>query len=91
MSDQQYYLSGLKYVILKAIASLVRAGARRAAGKETIKALENIPSDVSRKRIEVQSRQSGRTIIVDVYDSTERPDKGPRPVLFNFHGPWSSS
>lgn len=83
---KQYHHSGLRYVGLKLAATLLRTLAGAAASKETAKALANLPDDVTRTRKEIPSRDKGRTVTVDVYESSSSSQPGPKPVLLNFHG-----
>ncbi|KAM0754381.1 alpha/beta-hydrolase [Meredithblackwellia eburnea MCA 4105] len=49
--------------------------------------LAKVPAGVTRKRVQIQSRQAGRSILVDVYEKEgSNSDKGPRPINLNFHG-----
>lgn len=84
--EKQYYHTGLKYIALKTAASAIRALAGFSVAKEASQAISRVPDGVTRRRIEVQSRQSGRTITVDVYEKAGNGESGPRPVHLNFHG-----
>lgn len=75
----------LKYLYLKVVATLLRSLTGVAQAREFKRALMLLPAGVTRRRIQVPSRDKGRTIAVDVYER-ERASEGPRAVHLNFHG-----
>ncbi|KAL8277715.1 hypothetical protein RQP46_009837 [Phenoliferia psychrophenolica] len=83
----QYHPFGFRYIWLKLVGTLLRGFSSIAAGREFRAQIAAMPAGVTRRRIQIPSRDAGRTITVDVY-ARERAAgaSGARPVHLNFHG-----
>jgi len=89
--SQELHHQGLQYYLLLLGAWLIRLPASFAQSKAMQKSLESLPSDVDRKRIQIPSRESGRSITVDVYE--KKADGGAmkssgdkKKIHINCHG-----
>lgn len=77
---------GFTYYLLLLGARLLRFGAARAAAAKVQKDFQSLRSDVSRTRIEIPTRDKGRTITVDVYEKVGEQQVDRRHVHLNLHG-----
>ncbi|KAM0752504.1 alpha/beta-hydrolase [Meredithblackwellia eburnea MCA 4105] len=81
--DSIRHHSLLRYILLRIVVTPIRALAGFGQSIAVKEQVAGMPQGVTRRRIEVQSRDPGRTINVDVYETA---GAGPRPVNINFHG-----
>ncbi|KAL8292389.1 hypothetical protein RQP46_001001 [Phenoliferia psychrophenolica] len=93
---KEYHPLSLEYLWLKLVALLLRATVAWTYRSEIPNQRALIPAGVSVSRVNVPSRDKGRSIDVDVYSRETMGASGPRAVHLNFHGsgfvvPWLGS
>ena len=83
--DEPRHPWGARWLALQTGVSIVRVIAHFRQAGEIKAAIAAVPDSVKRSRIHVPSREKGRSIIVDVFEPTERPAT-PSILHLNAHG-----
>ena len=76
---------GLRYLYYRVVFVIIRAIIYLKQWLSTSRD-QKIPDGVVRKRILVPSREGGRSIEVDMYQSSEYDQSKSNAVVINFHG-----